>query len=110
MSEYPIDWNRFLQDVLVQVDDFERALEACRAHQDYGAIIRGLDTIHAGLTHALARQNVRRFESADCPFDPERHQVLEGDDPEPGTPIVEELRPGYEMGGGVFRKAWVRVG
>jgi molecular chaperone GrpE len=92
------------------VDDFERALEASRARQDYDAIIRGLDTIRAGLIHALARQNVCRFESAGCPFDPERHQVLAGDDPEPGTPIVEELRSGYEMGGAVLRKAWVRVG
>ena len=130
MSEYPVqrktisvpldEWNttkeklsqaeRLLRDLLVGVDDFERAIGSAEREESYPAILKGLRTIQAALVQALGAQDVRRFRSVGEPFDPRRHELLEGEPPVDGGVVVEEMRPGYERGGAVFRRAWVRLG
>ena len=100
---------RILTDLLLGVDDFERAIGSAERQESYPAILEGLRTIRAALLHALATQEVRRFESVGEPFDPERHRLIEGDPPAGGGVVGEEMRPGYERDGVVFRKAWVRL-
>ena len=102
---------RLLSDLLLGVDDFERAIGSAEREESYPALLEGLRTIRAALVHALAAQEVSRFESLGQPFDSGRHQSIEGETaPGAGGVVREELRPGYERDGQVFRKAWVRVG
>lgn len=101
---------RIVRDVLVQVDDFERAILSARKKEDYAAILRGLETIRSGLLHTLSRQKIKPFPALGKPFDPSRHEVLEGEEVASGERVVEELRAGYEWKGQIIRKAWVRVG
>ena len=99
---------RILQDLLVQIDHFDKAIFSAREKQEYAAIIEGLEVIRSGLLQTAERQGVRRFSVEGKPFDPDRHQLLEGTPP-PGGCVAEEIRPGYEREGMVFRKAWVRL-
>ncbi len=101
---------RLLSDLLLGVDDFERAIGSAEKEESYPAILEGLRTIRAALLQALATQDVRRFRSVGENFNPVRHELLDGEPPADGGMVVEELRPGYERGGGIFRRAWVRIG
>ncbi len=98
-----------LKDLLVAVDDFERAIESSRREESYPRMIEGLETIHAGLIQLLGRHQCEKIPTVGEAFHPFRHEVLGDDPPAEGATITEELRAGYEWGGRVFRRAWVRV-
>ena len=110
---------RLMRDLLLGVDDFERAIASAEREESYPAILKGLHAIRAALVQALGVQGVRRFDSVGQVFDPARHEPLveeaadgsvAGPVVPPGSVVVEELRPGYERDGAIFRKAWVKVG
>ena len=59
----------------------------------------------------LAREGLERIESLHKPFDPEIHEAVmhaegEGDE----IVVLDEMRPGYKLGGRVIRPAMVKVG
>lgn len=98
-----------LREILVQVDDFERAIASARRREDYEALLSGLEAIRSGLLRSMRRQGVTRFDARGETFRPGRHELLTGDVAPEGARVTEELRSGYEWMGKVFRKAWVRV-
>lgn len=108
-GEGPSGLRRILRDILIHLDDFERAIASARRKEDYGAIIEGLESIGSGIVQALARQDVRRFSVVGDPYRPDRHEIIGEDTPTQGSKVTEEVRPGYEWRGRVFRKAWVRI-
>ncbi len=105
----PAEVQAILKDLLVAVDHFERAIESARREESYPRMIEGLETIHAGLIQILGRHRCEKISTVGEAFHPLRHEVLEDDPPAEGATITEELRAGYEWGGRVFRRAWVRV-
>ena len=99
-----------LQDVLLIVDDFERALTV-EAGDEAEAYRKGVELIYAKLQDLLRKRGVRPIEALGADFDPNLHQAVTYDD-SPGHrdgEIVGELRKGYLMGDRLLRAAMVKV-
>lgn len=100
-------------EFLPVMDDFERAIKAAEERQDYPSILLGIEAIRREILQILRGKDVERFESQGQRFDPAIHQALEvseGIDDIEKALVIEELRPGYKMGGQIIRKALVRLG
>jgi len=99
-----------LQEVLLVVDDFDRAL-TIEAGDDAGAYRKGIELIHAKLHDLLRRQGVTAMEVVGTDFDPNVHQAVVH---EPSTDhregeIIGALRRGYLINGRLLRPAMVKV-
>ena len=99
-----------LQEVLLVVDDFDRAL-TIEAGDDAAAYRKGIELIHAKLHDLLRRQGVTAMEVVGTDFDPNVHQAVVH---EPSTDhregeIIGELRRGYLINGRLLRPAMVKV-
>ena len=94
-------------DLLVILDDFERALPALEQEKNR----EGIEMIHRKLTKILSDYGLQPI--AACKgkkFDPRYHEVLctEKCDEEPNT-ITEEIGKGYQLKSKVIRPAKVKV-
>jgi molecular chaperone GrpE len=99
-----------LQEVLLIVDDFERALTV-EGGDGAEAYRQGIELIYAKLQDLLRKRGVRPIEALGADFDPNLHQAVTYDD-SPGHrdgEIVGELRKGYLMGDRLLRAAMVKV-
>ena len=99
-----------LEELLLIVDDFERALGADAA-ADPAAYRDGVQIIHRQLMELLLRRGVQPIEAVGADFDPEWHQAV-AYDPAPGHrdgEILEEMRRGYRLGDRLLRPSMVRV-
>src|SRR5712691_4179114 len=74
-----------LQQVLVVVDDFDRAMTVDASSAD--AYKKGVDLIHAKLHDVLKKYGVRPIEALGADFDPNVHQA-----------VVHEASPGRRDG------------
>jgi molecular chaperone GrpE len=101
----------FLLDLLEVMDSFERAEQAANERSPLDAIAEGLAAVRRQMLAALERRDIRPFDPAGEPFDPESQQVLDaaGIEGEVQLRVAETLRPGYRIGDRVLRKAWVRL-
>ena len=99
-----------LQDLLLVVDDFDRALTV-EAGDGAAAYRKGVELIHAKLHDMLKRYGVRGFDSLGADFDPNLHQaVVHEESPEHRDgEVVGELRRGYMLGDRLLRPAMVKV-
>ena len=99
-----------LQDLLLVVDDFDRAL-IVEAGDGAAAYRKGVELIHAKLHDILKRYGVRPFDSLGADFDPNVHQaVVHEVSPEHREgEVVGELRRGYMLGERLLRPAMVKV-
>lgn len=106
-----------LEDLLLVVDDFDRALEtpsgADRAGDEAAteAYRRGVELIHAKLNDLLRKRGVRPFEALGADFDPNRHQAVihESSPDHREGEVIGELRRGYLIGDKLLRPAMVKV-
>lgn len=89
-----------VKDLLVVVDDFERALE----HVDDD----GVRAIHSNLLAALRRHGVERVSDLGEPFDPSRHEAVgvEASD-KPENTVVRVWSGGYRLHERLLRAAKV---
>jgi molecular chaperone GrpE len=99
-----------LQDVLLVVDDFDRALTA-DSGADAGSYRKGVELIHTELNDLLRKYKVTPFEAVGADFDPNVHQaVVHETSPEHREgEVIGELRRGYMMGDRLLRPAMVKV-
>jgi molecular chaperone GrpE len=99
-----------LQEMLLVVDDFDRAL-AADAGDDVAAYRKGVELINAKLHDILRRYNVKPIEALGHDFDPNLHQaVLHETSPDHREgEVIGELRRGYTMGDRLLRPAMVKV-
>jgi molecular chaperone GrpE len=105
-----------LADLLVLVDNFERALGTSRpvkdAPQETRAIYEGVDLIYRQLMQLLQRQGVGPIEAVGEIFDPGRHeavaQIPASEGQKEGT-VALETQKGYMMGDRVLRPSKVGV-
>ena len=99
-----------LQDLLVVVDDFDRALTVDAAASET-AYRKGVELIHAKLHDFLKKRGVRAIETLGSDFDPNLHQaVLHEVSPEHREgEVIGEMSRGYTLGDKLLRPAMVKV-
>jgi molecular chaperone GrpE len=99
-----------LLDLLLVVDDFERALAAPSAESDE-AYRRGVELIYGKLQDLLRRRGVTPIEALGADFDPNLHQAVVHEE-SPGHregEVMSEMRRGYKIGDRLLRPAMVKV-
>jgi molecular chaperone GrpE len=98
-----------LQQLLLVVDDFDRALEA--ETTDASSYRKGVELIHAKLHDLLRKHRVTPIESLGTLFDPNVHQAVmhESSSEHADGVVIGELRRGYMMGDRLLRPAMVKV-
>nr|WP_321353306.1 nucleotide exchange factor GrpE [uncultured Methanoregula sp.] len=97
---------RLINDLLVVLDDFERALPALEREEDR----RGMQMIYTKLKKILASYGLEPIECIGKKFDPNCHEALckEACREETGT-ILEDLGKGYCLKSRVIRPSKVKI-
>jgi molecular chaperone GrpE len=100
-----------VERLLPILDNFELALMAADRTKDYESMVRGVEMVYGELLELLKKEGLERIEALHRPFDPELHEAVmhsegEGDE----IVVLDEMRPGYKLGGRVIRPAMVKVG
>jgi molecular chaperone GrpE len=99
-----------LQQLLLVVDDFDRALTA-DSDEGAAAYRKGVEIIHAKLHDLLRKQGVRPIDALGADFDPNIHQAViqEASPDHREGEVIGELRRGYMKGDRLLRPAMVKV-
>jgi molecular chaperone GrpE len=99
-----------LQDVLLIVDDFDRALTVDADGQS-DAYRKGVELIYQKLSDLLRKRGVKAFDSLGADFDPNIHQAVvhESSPDHREGEIIGEMQKGYMMGDRLLRPAMVKV-
>lgn len=99
-----------LQQLLLVVDDFDRALEV-EAGDSAAAYKRGVELIHGKLHDLLRKYGVKPIAALGSDFDPNIHQAVvhEASPAHREGEVIGELRKGYMMGDRLLRPAMVKV-
>ena len=98
-----------LQELLLVVDDFDRALTV--SGDEGGAYRKGVELIHAKLHDMLRRQGVKAMDVLGADFDPNVHMaVMHEESPEHREgEVIGELQKGYMLHDRLLRPAMVKV-
>ena len=99
-----------LQELLLVVDDFDRALTVDAGDGD-PAYRKGVELIHGKLHDILRKHGVRPFDALGADFDPNVHQAVVHEtspDHREGE-VIGELRKGYMINDRLLRPAMVKV-
>ena len=99
-----------LEELLLVVDDFERALELDEG-PDPGAYRKGIELIQSKLHDLLRKHGVRPIDALGTDFDPNLHQAVMHEE-SPGRregEVIGEMRRGYMLGDRLLRPAMVKV-
>jgi molecular chaperone GrpE len=99
-----------LREILLVMDNFERALKAGEETDGRG-LREGVELIHKQLLDLLRKQGVTAIVRQDRRFDPEIHQaVVTEESAEVGEAVVgEELQRGYMLNERLLRPTLVKV-
>ena len=99
-----------LQDLLLVVDDFDRALTV-DSSGDADAYRKGVELMHAKLHDLLRKRGITPIQALGADFDPNIHQaVMHEVSPEHREgEVIGELRRGYMMGDRLLRPSMVKV-
>jgi molecular chaperone GrpE len=99
-----------LQDLLLVVDDFDRALTV-GGGDDASAYRKGVELIHAKLHDLLRKRGVKPIEAIGRDFDPNVHQAVshESSPAHREGEVIDEMRRGYMIGDRLLRPAMVKV-
>lgn len=95
-----------IKELLVVVDDFERALKLIKNEKNK----EGLIIIHKNFFKILENHGLKKIEALGKKFDPYYHEALlkEKSDKEDGI-ILEEIQPGYIFKSKVIKHSKVKV-
>jgi molecular chaperone GrpE len=98
-----------LQELLLVVDDFDRALTV--SGDEGGAYRKGVELIHAKLHDMLRKQGVRAMDVIGADFDPNVHMaVMHEESPAHREgEVIGELQKGYFLHDRLLRPAMVKV-
>ena len=99
-----------LQELLLVVDDFDRALTVDSGDGD-PAYRKGVELIHGKLHDLLGKYGVKPIDALGADFDPNVHQaVVHESSPEHREgEVIGELRKGYTINDRLLRPAMVKV-
>jgi molecular chaperone GrpE len=98
-----------LQELLLVVDDFDRALTV--GGDEGGAYRKGVELIHGKLHDLLRKQGVKAMDVLGADFDPNVHMaVMHEESPEHREgEVIGELQKGYMLHDRLLRPAMVKV-
>ncbi|RJX38257.1 nucleotide exchange factor GrpE [Paenibacillus pinisoli] len=102
---------KLIEQLLPVVDNFERAIAASGANNDYESLAKGVDMIFRQLSQTLDAEGLKPINAVGEPFNPEFHQAImqvESDEYEEGV-VVEEVQKGYMLKEKVLRPSMVKV-
>ncbi len=112
----------FAKELLPVADCLERAADCARQTLATAAdktcatvvenLLTGVDMTYQQLLTAMKKQGIERMNALDQPFDPNFHKAVQEveDATHPAGTVVQELQPGYTIGGDrVLREAMVVV-
>lgn len=89
----------FIRELLVLVDDFDRAIAAAEQSHKLEDFLKGVELIFDKFLGVLQKKGVKEIEAKGQPFNPEIHEAvtqIETDELEEGT-IVEVFQKGYYL-------------
>jgi molecular chaperone GrpE len=100
-----------LADLIPILDDFDRGITSAEVTKSCEQLHEGVLLIRKQLSQMLENKySLKRFESKDTPFDPNRHEALFAEPADVEEPMVsEEYLPGYSLHERILRTAKVRV-
>ena len=95
--------------LLVVLDELDLATK--HAEEEETQFVEGIKMVRRNLSGALESVGVQRIECVGATFDPAIHEAVEKVDGEGEKEdvVVEELRPGYLIGGQLLRPSMVKV-
>ncbi|MFN0072290.1 MAG: nucleotide exchange factor GrpE [Chloroflexota bacterium] len=102
-----------LSEILVILDDWERALIALPPEMMKFTWIQGSVQIYQKMQWSVSRHGVTPIDATDQPFDPHLHDAVMRDEDVPTeeqTHVVQELQRGYKLHDRVLRPSLVKVG
>jgi molecular chaperone GrpE len=100
-----------ISDLTEVFDDFVRALEADHKGESVGHFAKGVEQIKSKFWRALEKRGLERLKTVGGKFNPEEQDALmrmPSEDYDEGT-VVQEIAPGYKLGGKILRHAKVVV-
>jgi molecular chaperone GrpE len=99
-----------LQELLLVVDDFDRALTVDSGDGD-PAYRKGVELIHGKLHDLLGKYGVKPIDALGADFDPNVHQAVvhESSPDHREGEVIGELRKGYTINDRLLRPAMVKV-
>jgi molecular chaperone GrpE len=101
---------RFVQQLLGVLDEFDLALIAAEREPDFESFRKGVELVYAKLAETLRAEGLERIDAEGKAFDPNEHEALMQTGDGDGEPHVAEVfRQGYRLRGSVIRPASVRV-
>ncbi|WP_404851836.1 MULTISPECIES: nucleotide exchange factor GrpE [unclassified Colwellia] len=103
---------KFAAEMLVSVDNLERALENIdKEDESNTAIIEGVELTLQGLIASLEKFGVKGVDPQNEPFNPELHQAMSMQEVEGVAPntVIAVMQKGYELNGRLIRPAMVMV-
>ena len=101
---------RFVQQLLGVLDEFDLALIAAQREPDLESFRKGVELVYAKLAETLRAEGLERIDAEGKAFDPNEHEALMQTGDGDGEPHVAEVfRQGYRLRGSVIRPASVRV-
>ncbi|MFZ7125178.1 MAG: nucleotide exchange factor GrpE [Desulfobacterales bacterium] len=101
-----------VKDLLIVVDNLERALESCRNENGSSSqLMEGVDLTLKEILKVLEKYGVKPIEALEKPFDPAMHEAVMQEDVEdvPGNTVVREFQKGYWMHDRLLRPSMVAV-
>lgn len=101
----------FLKELLVVIDNLERALRVKNSETENGSIISGVEMIYKQFTDILKKNNVIEIDALNKPFDPNIHQALSKVEQEGVTEdiIVEIYQRGFMYNDKLLRPVLAKV-
>lgn len=103
---------RFAGELLVIVDNLERALDAADSEQEaVKPVLEGIQLTHRSFLDTLAKHKIEQVDPRGEPFDPQFHEAMAmvpNPEVEPNT-VIDVMQKGYTLNGRLLRAAMVVV-
>ena len=98
-------------EILRILDDFDRAVEACKTKHDFDVLYKGVEMIWKDMKEFLAKKGLKEIDAKGKPFNPHEHEAMmqEENDEHPEDHVIEEFQKGYTLNGRVIRPSRVKV-
>jgi molecular chaperone GrpE len=100
-----------MRDLLVVVDNLQRAIEAAEANENSTGLLEGVKMVAEQLTNVLKQHHCEHIEAVGEPFDPHKHEAiaqLPSEEHEPGH-VSKVTQSGYQLHDRVIRPSQVIV-
>lgn len=98
-------------DLLPVVDNFERALASAHQHDNFQALLQGVEMVYKQVKDVLGKRELEKIETLGEKFDPREHEaVMQVESEEhPDNTVIEESLAGYKLKNKIIRPAMVKV-